>query len=313
MQALYITLEHLDTSSGFTVVPLQQIVFSSMEFIKAELQRDGMTLTMLLQEHGKAVFLYEFFQAEHIGLFPTLILPTKECISGFGFVALLNPHLLQETMYQKEGIYGKPAGSFMEYSAYRKETEESTHWTVSPVLFTAPQSKIHTLVHVNPVVDESPAFYDSMEEYIALMQEQQAEEKHVHEDYGQYEGVQEYSEEYHDTAEQNTGTEFPSYHAGYVLTQEQIAMGYRVTAVNEDPNFIEQMVGGYYGYLTLGYEGWFTYVLGEGVVPEIDSYLEDTYAYTVQSPDGVMIDASLTIQSYYVEGVLTYQEYYTEI
>lgn len=316
MQDLYLTLESIEENSKHTVVPFQQIIFSSMDFIQADLQRDGSSLLLLLEEQGKVVVLQDFFRAEHIGFFPTFILPTQECISGFGFVALRNPSLLQGE--EKGGSYGSPSGSFIEYTSYRKQTEEKIQWTVSPILFTAPESTIRNSVELNPVVDESPEFYNTIEHYIASMKEQAEQQvlyKQVDSPQQEYEEEKEYIEEYQETPVHADTHEydFPSYHSGYVFTQEQIEQGYRVIAVNGDTNSVEQLVGGYYGYLTLAMEGWFTYILGEGIFPEVDSYLEDSYEYTIQAPDGSTIQGMITVQSYYVEGVLTYQEYHTEI
>lgn len=318
MQALYLTLETIEESIGYTVSPFQHIVFSSMDFLNAQLQRDTQTLTLLFNEQGKAIFLYDFFKGEQLGFFPTFVLPSQECISGFGFIALLNPSLVQENIIHKGGVYGKPEGSFIEYTTYKKQTEENIPWNVSPILFTAPKSTVETLIQINSVMDESPEFYETIESYLHDIKQQNAsaplyqeEESYTQE----YEEEQEEQEQYNasvtqDNAESNN---FPSYHSGYVLTQEQIQEGYRVIDVNGDPNELEQMVGGYYGYITLASEGWFTYILGEGVTPEMDSYLEDSYSYTIQTPQGSTVEASITIQSYYQDGVLAYQEYHTEI
>lgn len=318
MQDLYLNLTTIGERSEYTVVPFQQIIFSSMDFIKATLHREDRALILILEEHGKTLVLYDFFRAEHMGFFPTFILPTQECISGFGFIALLNPPLLQGDIQYKGGSYGKPAGSFIEYTTYRKRAEETIEWTISPILCTAPQSTIDTSVEVTPVVDESPEFYATIEHYLASVKEQneqnalyKAEEPPSQE----YEEEQEYIETYTEPTQHDVGStnDFPSYHSGYIFTQEQIESGYRVIAVNGDTNEVEQLVGGYYGYLTLASEGWFTYILGEGVLPEIDNYLEDSYEYTVQMPDDTTVQGTITIQSYYLDGVLTYQDYYTHV
>lgn len=302
---LYIDFANTVDGAVYDVAPLQVVQYVNAGDKKVwQFSRDEDDLIWVVQ--NRQVRLRGVFRYETVALYPYFSEDGTTFVSAYTIVVENNPSMITQCM--EATPYGSPQGSIVEMVHKRYEQEESIVWELEPELYVPPTRTLEDTVSFAPAEDETPVFYDMIQEERPASHNTDAVHD-IHPEDVPNEGM----------SISDTATEVENVHTAqsyecYLLTQENLDAGFYIVDMNNNPENLEQMVQGYYGYIYMTYYGYVSYTLFDGVFPDAGGYLEDYATYSILSSDGNVIPGELTIQTYYDEmGNLAYIHYSTEV